>query len=90
MSDTRKGRRIPIHIQEKVREELAKLLSEGHITKLDKCKSDSFIAPIVITVGIYDSIKLALEAKPINRQLYKKKYQMPTSIPAYCILRYLT
>ena len=24
-----------------------------------------------------DSIKLALDAKPINRQMYKNKYQMP-------------
>ena len=57
--------------------ELDKLLSEGHITKLDKCTSDCFIAPIKITVKKDDSIKLALDAKPINRQLYKNKYQMP-------------
>ena len=63
------GRRIPIHIQEKVQAELSKLLSEGHITKLDKRTSDCFIAPIVITVKKDDSIKLALDAKPINRQL---------------------
>ena len=50
---------------------------QGHITKLDKCKSDFFIAPIVITVKKDDSIKLALDAKPINRQLYKNNYQMP-------------
>ena len=72
-----KGRRIPIHIQEKVQAEISKLLSEGHITKLDKCTSDCFIAPIVITVKKDDSIKLALDAKPINRQLYNNKHQMP-------------
>ena len=72
-----KGRRIPIHIQGKVQDELDKLLSEGHMTKLDKCTSDCFIAPIVITVKKDDSIKMALDAKPINRQLYKNKYQMP-------------
>ena len=72
-----KGRRIPIHIQEKVQAELSKLLTEGHITKPDKCTSDCFIAPIVITVKKDDSIKLALDAKPINRQLYNNKYQMP-------------
>ena len=57
--------------------ELSKLLSEGHITKLDKYTSDCFISPIVITVKKDDSIKLALDAKPINRQLYENKYQMP-------------
>ena len=31
-----KGRRIPIHIQNKVEKEIEKLLTEGHITKLDK------------------------------------------------------
>ena len=72
-----KGRRIPIHIQNKVQSELEKLLAEGRIKKMDKCTSDCFIAPIVITVKKYNSIKLALDAKPINRQLYKKKYQMP-------------
>ena len=72
-----KGRRIPIHMQDKVQAELSKLLSKGHITKLDKCTSDCFIAPIVITVKKDDSIKLALDAKPINRQLFKNKYQMP-------------
>ena len=59
-----KRQRIPIHIQDKVQAELNKLLSEGHIEKLDKCTSDCFIAPIVITVKKYDSIKLALDAKP--------------------------
>ena len=72
-----KGRRIPIHIHGKVQNELDKLLSEGHITKLDKCTSDCFIAPIVITVKKEDSIKLVLDAKPINRQLYRNRYQMP-------------
>ena len=45
-----KGQRIPFHIQDKVHAELNKLLSEGHIEKLDKRTSDCFIAPIVITV----------------------------------------
>ena len=41
-----KSKRIPIHIQEKWQEEVEKLLSEGRITKLDKCTSDCSIAPI--------------------------------------------
>ena len=60
-----------------MQDELDKLLSEGHLTKLDKCTSDCLIAPIVITFKKYDSIKLAIDAKPINRQLYKNKHQMP-------------
>ena len=61
-----KGGRIPMHIQDKVQADLSKLLSEGHTTKLAKCTSEKD-----------DSIKLALDAKPINRQLYNNKYQMP-------------
>ena len=72
-----KGRRIPIHVQGKIEKEIEKLLLEGQIQRLDKCTSDCFIAPIVILVKKDDSIKLALDAKPINRQLYKNKYQMP-------------
>ena len=72
-----KGRRIPIHIQEKVHEEMEKQLKEGLIKRLDKCTSYCFIAPILITVKKDHSIKLALDAKPNNRQLFKNKYQMP-------------
>ena len=72
-----KGRRIPIHVQEKIEEKNDKLLREGHIQRLDKGTSDCFIAPIVVTVKKDDSIKLALDAKTINRQLYKNKYQKP-------------
>ena len=57
-----KARRVPIHIQGEVQNELDKLLSDGHITKLDKCTSDCFIASIVITRKKDDSIKL--DAKP--------------------------
>ena len=53
------------------------MLSDGHIQKLDKCTSDCFIALIVITVKKDDSIKLALDAIPINIQLFKSQYQMP-------------
>ena len=70
-----KGRRIPIHIKDKLEKKLKNLLTEGHITKFDKCTSNCFIAPIVLTVV---SIQLAPNAKPINRQLYKNKHQRPT------------
>ena len=60
-----------------MQDELDKLLSEGHITNLDKCTSDCFIAPIVITAKKDDSVKLELDEKPINRQLNRNRYQMP-------------
>ena len=55
-------------------EKTLKIAVKGHIQLLDKCTSDCFIAPIVITVKKNDSIKLALDAKPIKRQLLINKY----------------
>ena len=45
-----KRSRVPIHIQDKVEKGIEKILTDSHITKLDKCTSDCFIAPIVKTV----------------------------------------
>ena len=45
-----KGRRIPIHIQEKVEQEIKFLIDQGHIVKLDSCNDKLFISQIVITV----------------------------------------
>ena len=45
-----KGRKVPIHLQPKVKIELEKLLNEGHIEKLTNCSDQFFISPIVITV----------------------------------------
>ena len=52
-------------------------MKQGHIEKLDKCTTDYFIAPIVLTAKKDGSIKLALNAKPMNAQIWKNKYQMP-------------
>ena len=74
-----KGRRISFNIQDKVPAEIQKLLPEVQITKLGKCTSDFFIASNVIIVKKDDSKKLVLDAKPINGQLFKNKYQMPNN-----------
>ena len=42
-------RRVPIHFQPKVGAEIKKLIRAGHINKLDKCISDQFVAPLVVT-----------------------------------------
>ena len=34
-----KGRRVPVHIQDKVGLEIQKLVQEGHVVKLNKCTS---------------------------------------------------
>ena len=50
---------------------------EGHIVKLSKCDEDCFISPTVITRKEDGSIKLALDSKLLNGQIFKNKYQMP-------------
>ena len=42
-----------------------------------KCTSDHFVAPVVITAKKDGSIKLAMDAKPMNAQIFKNQYQMP-------------
>ena len=72
-----KGRRVPIHIQEKMGTEIKKLIKEGHIVKLNKCTSGHFVAPVVIIAKKDGSIKLALNTKPMNAQIFKNQYEMP-------------
>ena len=72
-----KGRRVPIHIQPKVGAEIKKLISEVHIVKLDECTSDQFVAPVVVTAKKDGTVKLAMDAKPMNVQIFKNKFQMP-------------
>ena len=72
-----KGRKVPIHLQPKVKIELKKLLNERHIDKLTNCSDLFFISPIVITVKKDQSIKIALDSKILNKTIHKNKYQMP-------------
>ena len=72
-----KGRKVPIHLQPKVKIELKKLLNEGHFDKLTNCSYQFFISPIVITVKKYQSIKIGLDSKILNKAIHENKYQMP-------------
>ena len=60
-----KGRRIPIHIQKKVEQEIRSLIDQGHIVNLEKCTDQQFISPIVTTAKKDQSIKLAMDSKQI-------------------------
>ena len=51
--------------------------TEGHIKKLEKFDEDCFISPILITQKTDTSIKLALDYKLLNDQIFKNKYQVP-------------
>ena len=72
-----KGRRIPIQLQNAVDAEIKKLLKDGHIEKINEIKDDVFIQPTVITVKKDRSVKIALDARALNQEIEKDKYQMP-------------
>ena len=65
-----KGRRIPINLQDKLNNELKKLLDEKPIIKLSSCPDKYFISPI-------ETIKLALDSKTLNKAIRQNNYQMP-------------
>ena len=71
-----KGRRVPLHLLEKVEFELHKLIQNKQITRLDKCPDDLFVSPVVIAVKKDKSVKLALDSKKLNKAIHKNKYQM--------------
>ena len=72
-----RGRRVPIHIQEKKENEIRSLNVQGNIVRLEKCSDKQFISPIVITVKKYQSKKIALDSKRTNKSIHKNQYQMP-------------
>ena len=71
-----KGKHIPIHLLPKIKLCIEQLLTDGHIEKLSRCSEDCFISPIVITAKRDGSIKLALNSKLLNKQIFRYRYQM--------------
>ena len=72
-----KGRRVPIQLQEAVHPEIERLLEEGHFEKVNEVTDKQFIQPVVITVKKDQSVKIALDARAMNNEIVKDKYQMP-------------
>ena len=72
-----KARKAPIHIQDKVAGKIKTLVENFHNEKLDKCTTDNFIAPIVLTAKKDNSIKIALNSKAMNAKIWNNKHQMP-------------
>ena len=68
-----KGRRVPLHLLEKVENELKKLIDDKQIIKLGKCSDELFISPVVITVKKDKSVKIALDSKKLNDAIHKNK-----------------
>ena len=71
-----KGRRVPLHLTEKVESELRKLIEEKQIKKLTSCSDENFISPVVITFKSDQSITIALDSEILNDAIHKNKFQM--------------
>ena len=74
-----KARPVPIHLQDAVGKEIDRLIKSGHIEKANDLNDDSFISPAVITVKKDKSVKIALDARELNKNIVKDKYLMPNS-----------
>ena len=56
---------------------IERLLHEGHIERVKEVTDKQFIQPIVFTVKRDKSVKIALDARALNKEVVKDKYQMP-------------
>ena len=73
-----KGRPVPFHFKKIVREELEKLMEQGHLEKADKTTENCFMSPAVITIKKDKSVKKALDSRKLNEVCIKRKAAMPT------------
>ena len=71
-----KGRRIPLHLTEKVENDLRKFFDEKQIRILTSNLDENFIGPVVITVNSDQSIEIALDLKILNDKIHKNNFQM--------------
>ena len=71
-----KGRRVSLHLLERVEKKLENLIEDKQTKRLEKCSDEYFINPVVITMKKDKSVKIALDSKELNDAIHKNKYQM--------------
>ncbi len=72
-----KGRRIPIHLRKAVEAELDRLQREGYLEKLEEIGENICASPAGVAQKSDRSIKIALDAKKLNKRIVRKRMQMP-------------
>ena len=72
-----KERRVPLQLQEAVEKKIDKLLAGDHILRVEKVNDEVFTQHVVITVKKAKSVKVALDARLLNNEIQKERYQMP-------------
>ena len=66
------GCRVPLHLLEKVENELDKLIEVKQITKLEKFPDDLFLSSEFRTVKKDKTVQIALDSKKLNKAVHKK------------------
>ena len=69
-----KGKRVPLHILEKVEKTQKKLIDEKQIVKLDKCSDENF-SRVVKTAKVDKSIKITPGLNRLKDAIHKNKQQ---------------
>ena len=64
-------------MQKAVETELEKLQREGHLEKLEEIGENLCVSPAVIARKSDMTIKIALDAKELNKRIIRKRMQMP-------------
>ena len=72
-----KGRPVPLHFQNIVKNGFKKLIEKGHLEKADKTTENCFVSPAVITIKEDKSVKIALDSRKLNESCIKRKATMP-------------
>ena len=72
-----KARPVPLHLQEDVGKELEKLIRTGHLEKINDVDEDCFVSPLVITIKIDKSVKIAHDSRKLNDRCIKMRPHMP-------------
>ena len=77
-----KGRRVPLHLLDKVEQE-QKLIDEKQIIKLDKCSDELFISPVLITVKKDKTVKNSSRLQKAKRCHTQKQIPNAKHRPPY-------
>ena len=72
-----KARPVPLHLQEDVGKELEKLISTGHLEKINDVDEDCIVSPVVFTINSDKSVKIALDSRTFNDSCIKMRPHMP-------------
>ena len=72
-----KRRKVPIHLQLKVKIELTNLLKKGYIKNFQSCSNQNFVSPIVITAKEDQSKTLVPDSNVMNKSIHNNKNKMP-------------